>query len=436
MKLNSMQCLIVGIDHRKTDIAQRERLLPNAAAIELIYAELQQHGVDECFVLSTCNRIEWYIVAKTLATEVCLQRILDTWLRFVVAEKIADHYCYTGDEAIRHLIIVACGLESMALGEPQIFGQMKAAYDHAKQLDYCGDFFATVIPFVFHIVKRIRHNTAIGQSPMSVAHIAVSLAKNIFSRFDNKRVLLIGAGDTIVLVAQYLSDLGCPPPWICNRSSVRGTRLAQKTGGSTYPLYEIPELLHQADIIVSATSSTLPLVGKGQVEQAGKQRKYATQLYFDLAVPRDIEYEVAAIDHVFLYCVDDLGAIIEGNSKLRKQAAQHAHLIINTAMYELQQRINQTNHNALLRPFRAHIQSVRDVEIRKAYTMLNRGDDPKYVIERMASALIQKIAHHPTVAMREAGKKGDTQLLQAAHTLFAIHPPATSVNSKQQTPTP
>ena len=417
-----MTLLALGLNHRTAPVDIRERV---AFAPETVPEALQQLThcgvVKEAAILSTCNRTEVYcgLDSGDLATVV-------EWFRnfhHLSAQQV-DPYLYThpDGDAVRHILRVASGLDSLVLGEPQILGQIKQAYGTAQQAGTIGQLLNKLFQHPFSVAKQVRTDTAIGASPVSVAFAAVSLAKQIFSDLSRHTALLIGAGETVELVARHLHENGVGRIIIANRTVERAHNLAQEFGGYAIGLPEIPSHLPEADIVISSTASPLPILGKGAVESAIKARKHRPVLMVDIAVPRDIEPEVAGLDDVYLYTVDDLSEIIQENLQSRQQAAEQAEEIIDSQVCHFMGWLNSLEAVDTIRDFRWSAEQIRDHVLQQCQRHLAAGKDPQLVLEEMARLLTNKLLHAPTAQLNRAGFEGRAELLQAARELYNLNP--------------
>jgi len=416
-----MTLLAFGINHTTASLSVRERMAFAPEAVEeSLRSAVAQAGLAEVAILSTCNRTEIYAKSESELAK------LNEWLLShtnIKSDELANcFYCHQGDEAIRHMMKVAGGLDSLVLGEPQILGQMKSAYAVACEAGTIGGELHATFQHVFSIAKRVRTETAIGENPVSVAYAAVSLAQQIFSDLKQDTALLIGAGETIELVARHLVQHGIHRIIVANRTLDRAQRLAREFNGEAILLADIPEHLHRADIVISSTASQLPLLGKGAVESALKKRKHKPMFMLDIAVPRDIEEQVGELDDVYLYTVDDLHAVIDENKKSRVAAADKAEEIIDEGveLYRRQQR--SLNALSTIKAYRKKAESLRDAELQKALTALVTGGSPEQVLQQLARNLTNKLIHSPTTHLKEASASGQTQVVQLAQALFDLQP--------------
>jgi len=416
-----MTLLVLGINHKTASLPLREKVAFASEQLgEALLKACQQTGVEEAVILSTCNRTEIYAASQTEFDPEKLLHWLAEYHALPRAELTECHYYHHDQEAVRHLMRVAAGLDSLILGEPQILGQLKSAFAVAEQHGTVSGKLHQAFQQVFATAKRIRSETAIGENPVSVAYAAVALARRIFSDLSSSRALLIGAGKTIELVAKYLKENGIQTLIVANRTLPRAQELVGQTGGEAILLSDIPERLHEADIVISSTASQLPILGKGAVERALRQRKHKPMLMVDIAVPRDIEAEVAELDDVYLYTVDDLKEVIDENLRSREEAAQDAHHIINEALEQYLRDLRAEDAVYAIRGFRQQAEQLRDEELERALKNLRRGENPEQVVQVLARNITNKLLHHPTVQLKKAGSEGRSDVLDLAQQLFAI----------------
>ena len=322
-----MGILVFGINHKSASVDLRGQI---AFAPEIVVESLQSAvgaiGATEMALLSTCNRTEIYLSGEVSDNQV-LSWLADT-KRLNIADLQSCYYCHRDQHAIRHMICVASGLDSLVLGEPQIFGQIKSAYAVGREAQTVAAELNQAFQQAFAAAKRVRSETAIGQNPVSVAYASVSLAEQIFANLNNAHALLVGAGETIELVARHLQEKKIGQITVANRTLNRAQELAENFAAEAILLSDIPDYLHRADIVISSTASQLPILGKGAVESALKKRKHKPIFMVDIAVPRDIEPEVEELDDIYLYTVDDLEEVIQDNLRARQSAADMAQDIV------------------------------------------------------------------------------------------------------------
>lgn len=413
-----MSLIACGINHKTAPLTLRERVTVPSHALTLALQDLNRTAkLDEAALLSTCNRTELYCVGSEPQT-------LLTWLsdyqQLTVAEIEPYFYIHTADAALEHMLRVASGLDSMVIGEPQILGQMKQAFTSASQIGMIGNRLNQVFRHVFTVSKRIRTTTGIGVNPISIAYTAVQLAKLIFTDLKQNTALLIGGGETIELAAKHLGEQGVHNLLFCNRTEATALRLADQYAGQGFSLESLPAILPQADILVTATASPLPIIGKGMVEQALKLRKWRPMLMVDLAVPRDIEPQVAHLQNAYLNNIDDMQKIIAQNLNQRLDAAKQAEQII--AMEVMEFACWQRSLVAVdtIKAYREQVQALRNHCLVKGQHLLAQGKGSYEVLETITQLLINQIMHQPSLQLRAAGSEGQTELIDFARQLLGI----------------
>lgn len=415
-----MSLLVLGINHKTAPVEVRERAVFAPERTAAILAELRAlEGVEQAAVLSTCNRTELYCQLARPAASDAVHGWLIKHPRTAVDLR-PYLYQHLDVEAVRHVLRVACGLDSLILGEPQILGQMKAAYQTAVDAGTLGQALRRLFEHAFAVAKQVRTDTAIGQCPVSVAFAAVSLARQIFGDLSRHTALMIGAGDTVELAARHLKGNHIGQLIVANRNLPRAQILAQQLGGRAVGLSELSDILPQADITLSATASPLPILGKGAVESALKQRKHRPMFMVDVAVPRDIEPEVGELSDVYLYTVDDLGEVIEDNMRTRREAATQADAIVLEQAEAFMDWLRGQDAVSVIRAFRSRSEARRDEVLERAQAMLGAGKPADEVLRYLARTLTNKLIHEPTVALNEAARSGRKHLLEAGADLLGI----------------
>lgn len=420
-----MTLLALGINHKSAPVALREKVAFTPDSLVQALSSLKSlDGVSESVIVSTCNRTELYVNADGD----CASELLEWLSSFhqVVGDEIAKNsYILTQNDAIAHIMRVASGLDSLILGEPQILGQVKQAFSDAKRSGMISAEFNKLFQHTFSVAKRVRSETDIGANAVSVAYAAVQLAKHIFAELPKRSVLLVGAGETIELVAQHLKEQGVKRLAVANRTVARATELAERLDADVYTLAQIPEHLKEFDIVISSTASQLPLIGKGMVEKALRSRKNMPMFLVDLAVPRDIEAEVNELGDAYLYTVDDLQHIVEQNLANREQAAFEAEKLIAAQVSEFLSWKQAQQSVDLVREFRQRGTQVRDELVEKARNQLSEGKSQEQVVEELAYKLTNALLHAPTRALREAAAEDNpakTQWLSDALALSGESP--------------
>ncbi len=421
-----MSLLALGINHKTAPVKIREQLSFAPDSIPDALADLTaQDAVNEAVILSTCNRTELYCQLNCdeqgapQATEALIQ-----WLKNhhnLADTDISDYlYLHSDKDAVKHMLRVASGLDSLVLGEPQILGQLKSAFAVARENKTIGQMLHKLFQHTFSCAKQVRTDTAIGASAVSVAFASVSLAKQIFSNFQQHTALLIGAGETIELVARHLHESGIGRIIIANRTVEKAHTLAQEFDGYAIALSEIPAHLAEADIVISSTASQLPILGKGTVEAAIKARKHAPIFMVDIAVPRDIEEQVGDLEDIFLYTVDDLQEIIDEGLKSRQDAALKAEEIIDTEVSHFLNWLRSLNSISTMCMYRNKSEAIRDEVLNNARRQLKKGKSVDEVLNDVVRQLTNKLIHKPCIQIKQAGMDGRTDLVDAAIELFDL----------------
>ncbi|ASD67898.1 glutamyl-tRNA reductase [Pseudoalteromonas piscicida] len=413
-----MTIIALGINHKTASVELREKVAFSPEQLTEALHQLQHSSqFKESVIVSTCNRTEIYCSLESADPQVLLGWLSD-FHNIEQRDLTENVYVHMNQDAVNHLMRVACGLDSLVLGEPQILGQIKQAFSTAKQHHAIQPTFERLFQKTFSVAKQVRTETDIGASAVSVAYAAVNLAKHIYGQLDKTQVLLIGAGETIELVAKHLSQHNPKSITVANRTIERAQNLAKEVGGSVISLAQLPDALPSADIVISSTASTLPIIGKGVVEQALKKRRHKPMLFIDIAVPRDIESQVSELDAAYLYSVDDLQAIVNENLASREQAAIEAQQIIDVRTQEFSEWQRSLHSVDVIRQYRQSAQEIKNELVDKALNQLQSGKEADKIIIELANKLSNRLTHAPTRAIQEAAKEGDIdKLAQLKQTL-------------------
>jgi glutamyl-tRNA reductase len=414
-----MSLKILGLNHNTAPVEIREQVVFSGDQIGHALGTVRGlEGVDEAVLLSTCNRTEFYVMADDDG-----RSRLRHWLQDM--HNLDPSFANTlfeldDDAAIRHIFRVACGLDSMVLGEPQILGQLKEAFREAQYSGAAGKDLGRLFQHTFSVAKKVRTDTEIGASPVSVAYAAVSLANQFFADFRKHTALLVGAGMMVELVAKHLKRKNIGRLFVANRSFDRAHGLASQFGGFALQLSELEGTLPEADILISSTASPDPVVTLAHMEAAVKARKRRPIFAVDIAVPRDIEPEVGTLDDVYLYSIDDLDKVIMEGQGSREAAAVDAQKILEDeiARYLSMERAKQVA--PLITALRENADSLRGEVLKQARRRLAQGADGQEVLEYATAALMKKILHKPSVKLRQAGEASDEEIIAAARSLFGI----------------
>ncbi len=417
---NSMDLLLVGLNHQTAPVSLRERVAftPDQLA-EALPALKNDGGFRELAILSTCNRTEAIIVTNEPDPRLVINWLAD--YHDIAPSELEDRiYTHEGPGAVQHTMRVACGLDSMVIGEPQIFGQFKDCFTIARMHDTLGPQLNKLSQTTNRVAKQVRTQTGIGENPVSIASTSVTLAKQLFTDVASCNALLIGAGETIELAAQHLANAGVRNLVIANRTLANAEAVAEPYNAQAVDLSAVPHMLEHTDIVISSTGSSLPILGKGAVERALKSRRHKPIFMVDIAVPRDIEPEVAELQDVYLYSIDNLQEIITENLNLRQNAADKAAEIIETAVQEYTENDNSLDAVDTIRRFRAHHDELKQSELDKALARLSKGEDPEAVVSSLANQLTNKIVHVPTIEIKKASTLGRADLLLLVEQLYGL----------------
>ena len=378
-------------------------------------------SVDEAAIVSTCNRTELYCSVESWQEgKINTLQWLSEFHDLKIDQTQPFIYDHREQEVAKHMFRVASGLDSMVLGEPQILGQLKQAYQKAVGAGTLGKQLNQLFQHSFNVAKKVRTHTSIGTNPVSVASTAVSLAKQIFGDLSQRKALFIGAGETIELAAQHLTTVGIGRITIANRNIGRAQKLANKFEGYGVSLSYISEVLHECDVVITATSSTLPILGKGLLENSLKRRKHQPILLIDLAIPRDVEPEAGQLQDIYLYGVDDLKQVIQDNMQSRLDAAEQAEIIIDDEVAKFYQWLRGQDVTDIIRSYRSQMEQHRNETIDKALRMLKQDKSPEDAINYLANTLVNKLLHHPTEALKSANAENHQELLEAAKIILGL----------------
>ena len=416
-----MQLFALGINHHTAPLDVREQVAFQPERLAQALGDLVcERQLREAAILSTCNRTELYCAAEqpsgvTLAAD---------WLaryHALPVEKLKPYlYSFPQRDTVRHMFRVASGLDSMVLGEPQILGQMKQAARTAEEAGTLGTLLGKLFQRTFSVAKEVRSTTAIGANIVSMAAAAVHLSARIFENIADQRVLFIGAGEMIELCVAHFAGYQPKRITIANRTAERAAALAARFNANVMRLDEVPTSLADYDIVVSCTASTLPIIGLGMVERAVKARRHRPMVMVDLAVPRDIEPEIAELDDIFLYTVDDLAQVVEAGMESRQQAVIEAEQIIASRVDGFLHWMSARETVPVIRSLREHAESLRQAELERAVRLLAKGEDPQRVLEALSHGLTNKLMHGPTRFLNQAEGEHKVEAGRVVRELFNL----------------
>jgi glutamyl-tRNA reductase len=420
-----MKLFAFGINHTTAPVSVRERVgfVPERLP-EALRHLVDSTGVSEAAILSTCNRTDLYCSLPDSPGDQIGDDAIEWFEQYhqVKPDEVRPYlYRHHAESAVRHIIRVASGLDSLILGEPQILGQVKDAYRTAHETGTVGRTLGKLFQHTFSVAKQVRTDTNIGANPVSVAFAAVSLAKQIFGDLGNSTALLIGAGETIELAARHLARAGLQRVIVANRTVENGQRLAAEFGGYAISLQDIPLHLAEADIVISSTGAREPVLTAEHARQAIAARRRRPMFMVDIAVPRDIEADVADFEDIYLYTVDDLTDVIEENRRSRQEAARQAEIIIDTQVTTLMGWLGAQDVVPVIRALRGQAEAERDAVLARALAQIEAGKSPEQALRFLANTLTNKLIHTPTKALRKAAEVRDDAVVDSARTLFGIH---------------
>ena len=411
-----MPLVVVGINHRTAPLEVREKVVFDPTQLPDALRALASGGARENVIVSTCNRTELYCVVDTVGE-------LGAWLERYhgVGRSLAGSlYEHHDAVAVAHAFAVACGLDSMVLGEAQILGQLKDAFRTAQQAGTAGPLLNRLFQASFSVAKRVRTETRIGANAVSVAYAAVSLARQIFAGFSQHTALLVGAGETVALAARHLHSQGLKRMIIANRSLDRAQSLAAEFNASAIGLDALPNHLAEADIVFSSTASPEPVITVADVDAALIARRHRPMFMVDIAVPRDIEAGVADFEDVYLYTIDDLQGVVSENLKTREHGAREARILIDEEVARFMSGLRGQHAVPTIRELRTGAESMRAQTLEQARRLLATGRPTEEVLEYLADTLTHRLIHSPTHALRRAGEAGDEAVVAAARRLFQL----------------
>jgi glutamyl-tRNA reductase len=410
-----MNILVVGLNHHTASLEIREKLhVPDEAYGEVL-SDLRAKGAEEAVVLSTCNRTEVYVsAANGMELGDSIIRSLST--RFAVDEAgLRSHaYMLSDKEAYEHLFLVASGLDSMVVGEPQILGQVKDAYRTAARYGASGPVFRKVFHKAFQVAKRVRTETRIGYNPLSISSMAVELARKIFDDLGNRPILVIGAGEMCETALKYFKKEGVKRIMVTNRTFRKARQLADDIIGTAYPFEELPDLLLQADMVLSSTGAEVPVLDKVMVQQAMKKRKNRPLFFIDIAVPRDVEPAVNDIENVYLYDIDDLKELAQIHLTNRLQESRKARTIVDEEVQKFGSWLKQLDSNPLITEILESVEQMRTAELEKTLRKLKDADhETVRQVEVLTRAIVNKLIHRHLVLIKRNGSPAVLDLMKS-----------------------
>jgi len=408
----------VGLNHETCPLKLREALAIGEQEIESALRSLQESkAVNESVILSTCNRTEIFSYA-TNGEE--LVQWFANFRDFKIEQILPALYVHVGDFVVQHAFRVAAGLDSMVLGETQILGQLKNSVRKADELGALGPRLRRLFDTSFSVAKTIRTETNVGAHSVSLAAASVKVSERIFGALSDSKVLFVGAGEMNRVCAEYFVSFGVKNISFSNRTVSRGRALAKTLKGEFFPLSDIIHKLNEYDIVVTCTGSPIPIVGKRAIEKAIEARRRKPMLLIDLAVPRDVELEASDLEDVFLYTIDDLGAIVKDGIRNREEAARGAEKLIKNGLVQFKSQLEHETITPIIKKFRQRGEWIMQAELEKALSSISKGQPPEKVVVALSRAITNKFMDEPSrVLNRELGEK-KLRLSDALEKLYGL----------------
>jgi glutamyl-tRNA reductase len=415
MEQTRMAIVVVGLNHTTAPVAVRECLAFSDATLAQALAQFRPPEVHELVILSTCNRVEMYMQTRDVEASVASCVAFLAECHAVPASQFASHLYQLSDlEAVRHLFRVAASLDSLVLGEPQILGQVKAAYLAAQAAGRTGSILSQLFERAFSLAKAVRTQTGISDHAVSVSYAAVELAKKIFESLQQRTVMVLGAGDTAELAARHLVNQGVSSVFIANRTAERAVLLAQALQAKAIPWEAFPEHLAHTDIVISSTSAPHPIIEPAMVREAMRARRSRPMFFIDIAVPRDVDPAVNTLENVFLYDIDDLHNVVQENRRERQREALAAEELVWQEVRQFEQWFAVRDAVPTIVALRHHAEAIRLQELDKALHKLGPLDErQRGVLEALTCGIVNKLLHAPTVYLKHASHEG--QVRDAVH---------------------
>ena len=417
-----MSLVAIGMNHKTASLDIREKFSLDKDESHKILKKLHSMPIiEEVFLLSTCNRTEIYCEIGDLRYVKNISRWLLKQKGLSIREFEGYIYSYSDSSVVKHALSVASGLDSMVIGESQILSQLKNAFNEANHAETIGKNLDRLFQYAFSTAKEVRTDTKIGASSLSIANVAVSLTDQFYDDLSDKNALLIGAGETIYIAAKNLRKKNIKSIFIANRTLEKAEIIAKEVSGTAISLKDIPKHLKDSDIIISAVSGNVPLVGKGAVETALKYRKHKPIYMVDLGVPRNIESEVKDLPDIFLYTIDNIQELVRKNYNTRKEAAFDAQSIIDVRVQEYMNWRNSQSAFSVIKLYRDDCESIRLQCLEKSLNHLKSGKDPESIMEQLSLNITSKLSHKPTLALNKAGQTDNRKLINLICDIFLIN---------------
>lgn len=419
-----MQLAVLGLNHNTAPIEVRELLAVDGSELATIYSEIMANDrIYEAMIISTCNRVEYYIVTDDFLCNIeSVLEIVSEHCKMDRNELRKYTYIHCGEDSIRHIFRVACGLDSLVMGEPQIFGQVKDSFENSREYGGAGTFIKRLEEFTIKTTKKVRTHTGIGENPVSVSYAAVELASKIFGRLDDKHALIIGAGEMCELASRHLKTAGIGRITVTNRTFEKAQRLADEVEGDAVPFDQFKQRLQYSDIVISSTGATETLVSVEDVREAMTSRKKKPMFFIDIAVPRDIDGRVSELENVYVYDVDDLKAVVEANRKQREKEAVKAMEYIEAGLVGFYEWIESMKIVPVIKALREQFEETKEAELKRFSAKFKIEDKQELQkLEYLVSAYMNKVLHTPLKNLKNVSAlKGRYTIDEAMKILFEL----------------
>lgn len=419
-----MNIVVVGLSHKTATVEVREKLAFSPTQMEKpLNTLLALDGITEGVIVSTCNRVEIYVTTRDIAGGIArVKRFLADYHSFPI-DTLENHvYAFHGEDAIRHVFRVASSLDSMVVGEPQILGQIKTSYGYAAEYKSSGIILNRFLHKAFSVAKRVRTETKIASSAVSVAFAAVELARKIFNDLSDKTVMLIGAGEMCELAAKHFLNSGVRGLMVTNRTFERAEKLADEFDGKAVRFDDLFDQLHKADIILSSTGAPHTIIGAGDLEEVMRRRRQKPMFFIDIAIPRDIDPAVNDVENVYLFTVDDLQEVVATNLQQRKEEALKAENIVSEEIGQFFKWLSSLEVTPTIVALRNKFDEIRRAELEKTLAgWKDMPPDGQKKLEALTNAIMNKLLHPPTTLIKQAGQGGRTDLyVDAVRALYGL----------------
>ncbi len=419
-----MQLAVLGLNHNTAPVELREKLAVSEEKLPYFYAQiLQNERIYEAMILSTCNRVEYYIVTDDFLCNV------ENVLQIISEENGVDYselrkhtYIHCGDDAVRHIFRVASGLDSLVLGEPQIFGQVKDGFRLANIHGKMDKLLKKLDEFTIKTSKKVRTNTGISENPITVSYSAVELAKKIFGELKNKSALIIGAGEMCELAAKNLRNADISEIFVTNRTYARAEKLAQEINGIPVDFERFTEYLKKTDIVISSTGAPYYVLEHDQVKNAMASRKYEPMFFIDIAVPRDIDPKINNIENTYVYDIDDLKSVVEANKKAREKEAVKAMEIVEQSVADFHKWVESLKIVPVIKEMRGMFEDIKEMELERFINKSKIEDEQtKKLLNNILNSYMNKVLHTPLTNLKNNGtSKNKYTLIEAVNIIFNL----------------